>query len=163
MSELTHFDSEGKAIMVDVGEKDSTRRVAVARGAVRMQPETLTRILENRVEKGDVFAVARLAGIMAAKKTSDLIPLCHPLLINSVTVEFTPDQDNASIGIEACVKVNGQTGVEMEALTAVSVAALTIYDMCKAVDKAMTIDCVRLAEKKGGRGGHFVNPGESTK
>jgi cyclic pyranopterin phosphate synthase len=128
-----------------------------------MQPETLARILENRVEKGDVFAVARLAGIMAAKKTSDLIPLCHPLLINSVTVEFAPDLNNARVSIEACVKVNGQTGVEMEALTAVSVAALTIYDMCKAVDKAMTIDHVRLAEKKGGRSGHFVNPGESTK
>ena len=148
MSELTHFDSEGKAIMVDVGEKENTRRVAVARGEVRMQPETLARILENKVEKGDVFAVARLAGIMAAKKTSELIPLCHPLLLNSVTVEFTPDRDNASIGIEATVKVNGPTGVEMEALTAVSVAALTIYDMCKAVDKAMTIDHVRLAEKK---------------
>ena len=128
-----------------------------------MQPETLVRILENKVEKGDVFAVARLAGIMAAKKTSDLIPLCHPLLINSATVEFTPDRDNATVGIEATVKVNGQTGVEMEALTAVSVAALTIYDMCKAVDKAMTIDHVRLAEKKGGRSGHFVNHGESTK
>ena len=163
MSELTHFDNEGKAIMVDVGEKENTRRVAVARGEVRMQPETLARILENKVEKGDVFAVARLAGIMAAKKTSALIPLCHPLLINSVTVEFTPDRDNASIGIEATVKVNGQTGVEMEALTAVSVAALTIYDMCKAVDKAMTIDHVRLAEKKGGRSGYFVNPGESAR
>ena len=149
--------------MVDVGEKENTRRVAVARGEVRMQPETLARILENKVEKGDVFAVARLAGIMAAKKTSELIPLCHPLLLNSVTVEFTPDRDNASIGIEATVKVNGPTGVEMEALTAVSVAALTIYDMCKAVDKAMTIDHVRLAEKKGGRSGHFVNPGESAK
>jgi cyclic pyranopterin phosphate synthase len=163
MSELTHFDNEGKAIMVDVGEKDSTRRVAVACGEVKMQPETLVRILENRVEKGDVFAVARLAGIMAAKKTSELIPLCHPLLINSVTLEFTPDRDNATIGIKARVKVNGQTGVEMEALTAVSVAALTIYDMCKAVDKTMTIDHLRLTEKKGGRSGHFLNPGETTK
>lgn len=163
MSDLTHFDKEGKAIMVDVGEKDSSRRIAVARGEVAMQSETLQRILENRVEKGDVFAVARLAGIMAAKKTSDVIPLCHPLLINSVTVEFTPDKANARIGIEATVKVNGQTGVEMEALTAVSIAALTIYDMCKAVDKTMTIDNLRLAEKKGGRSGHFINPGESTK
>lgn len=163
MSDLTHFDKEGKAIMVDVGEKDSSRRIAVARGEVAMQSETLQRILENRVEKGDVFAVARLAGIMAAKKTSDVIPLCHPLLINSVTVEFTPDTANARIGIEATVKVNGQTGVEMEALTAVSIAALTIYDMCKAVDKTMTIDNLRLAEKKGGRSGHFINPGESTK
>lgn len=163
MGELTHFDNDGKAIMVDVGEKQSTQRIAIARGDVMMQSETLARILENRVEKGDVFAVARLAGIMAAKKTSGLIPLCHPLLINSVTVDFTPDKSNARIGIEACVKVTGQTGVEMEALTAVSVAALTIYDMCKAVDKTMTVDNVRLAEKRGGRSGHFVNPGESTK
>jgi cyclic pyranopterin phosphate synthase len=161
--DLTHFDDDGKAIMVDVGEKENTHRVAVARGVVKMQPETLARILDNRVEKGDVFAVARLAGIMAAKKTSELIPLCHPLLINSVAVEFSPDLDNASIDIEAKVKVSGQTGVEMEALTAVSTAGLTIYDMCKAVDKTMSIDNVRLVEKKGGRSGHFINPGESVK
>ena len=163
MTDLTHFDDEGKAIMVDVGEKEITQRVAVARGVVKMQPETLARILDNRVEKGDVFGVARLAGIMAAKKTSELIPLCHPLLINSVTVEFSPDPDSASIDIEATVKVSGQTGVEMEALTAVSVAGLTIYDMCKAVDKTMSIDNVRLVEKVGGRSGHFINPGESVK
>jgi cyclic pyranopterin phosphate synthase len=163
MTDLTHFDKEGKAIMVDVGNKENTSRVAVARAVVKMQPETLTRILDNRVEKGDVFAVARLAGIMAAKKTSDLIPLCHPLLLNSITVEFSPDSDNARVEIEATVKVNGQTGVEMEALTAVSIAALTIYDMCKAVDKTMTVDAVRLAEKMGGRSGHFINPGESDK
>ncbi len=163
MTDLTHFDAEGKAIMVDVGDKPSTHRIAVARGAVTMQPETLARILEDRVEKGDVFAVARLAGIMAAKKTSDLIPLCHPLLISSITVEFSPDRERSRVEIEAAVKVNGQTGVEMEALTAVSVAGLTIYDMCKAVDKTMIIDTVRLAEKKGGRSGHFVNPGESIK
>ena len=163
MTDLTHFDDEGKAIMVDVGDKENTHRVAVARGVVKMQPETLARILDNRVEKGDVFGVARLAGIMAAKKTSELIPLCHPLLINSVTVEFSPDLDNASIDIEAKVKVSGQTGVEMEALTAVSTAGLTIYDMCKAVDKTMSIDNVRLVEKKGGRSGHFINPGESVK
>ena len=163
MTDLTHFDDEGKAIMVDVGGKENTHRVAVARGVVTMQPDTLARILDNRVEKGDVFGVARLAGIMAAKKTSELIPLCHPLLINSVTVEFTPDPDSASVEIEAIVKVSGQTGVEMEALTAVSVAGLTIYDMCKAVDKTMTIDNVRLVEKKGGRSGHFINPGELTK
>lgn len=163
MTELTHFDDEGKAIMVDVGEKESTSRVAVARGEVKMQPETLARILDNRVEKGDVLAVARLAGIMAAKKTSDLIPLCHPLLINSVAVEFSTDQVNARISIEVTVKVNGQTGVEMEALTAVSTAALTIYDMCKAVDKTMIIDNVHLVEKKGGRSGHFINPGEATR
>jgi cyclic pyranopterin phosphate synthase len=147
--------------MVDVGEKESTRRVAVARGTVKMQSETLTRILDNRMAKGDVFAVARLAGIMAAKKTSDLIPLCHPLLLNSITVEFSPDSDNASVEIEATVKVTGQTGVEMEALTAVSVAGLTIYDMCKAIDKTITIDNVRLVEKSGGRSGHFINSGES--
>jgi len=163
MTDLTHFDDEGKAIMVDVGEKENTHRVAVARGVVKMQPETLACILDNRVEKGDVFGVARLAGIMAAKKTPVLIPLCHPLLINSVIVEFSPDLDNASINIEAKVKVSGQTGVEMEALTAVSVAGLTIYDMCKAVDKTMSIDNVRLVEKKGGRSGHFINPGESVK
>lgn len=161
--DLTHFDDDGKAIMVDVGEKENTHRVAVARGVVKMQPETLARILDNRVEKGDVFAVARLAGIMAAKKTSELIPLCHPLLIHSVAVEFSPDLDNASIDIEAKVKVSGQTGVEMEALTAVSTAGLTIYDMCKAVDKTMSIDNVRLVEKIGGRSGHFINPGESVK
>jgi len=163
MTDLTHFDDEGKAIMVDVGDKKNTRRVAVARGVVKMQAETLTRILDKRLEKGDVFGVARLAGIMAAKKSSELIPLCHPLLINSVTVEFSPDLDNASVEIEATVKVSGQTGVEMEALTAVSVAGLTIYDMCKAADKTMTIDNVRLVEKRGGRSGHFINPGELAK
>ena len=157
MSKLTHFDEEGQAIMVDVGDKESTRRVAVARGEVSMQPETLARILDNRVEKGDVLAVARLAGIMAAKKTSELIPLCHPLLISSVTVEFTPDPVRPRVAIEATVRVNGQTGVEMEALTAVSVAALTIYDMCKAVDRTITIDNLRLVEKMGGRSGHFIN------
>ena len=162
MTDLTHFDEEGKAIMVDVGDKDSTRRVAVARCYVTMQPETLTRILENQVEKGDVFGVARLAGIMAAKKTPELIPLCHPLLINSVTVELSPDTARSRVEIEATVKVNGQTGVEMEALTAVTVAGLTVYDMCKAVDKTMTVGNVRLVEKSGGRSGHFINPGEST-
>ncbi len=160
MTELSHFDDKGKAIMVDVGDKTITHRLAVARGEVKMLPETLARILDDRVEKGDVFNVARLAGIMAAKKTSELIPLCHPLPINSVSVDFRPDVDGARVAIEATVKVNGQTGVEMEALTAVSVAALTIYDMCKAVDKTMTIGNVRLAEKRGGRSGHFINPAE---
>lgn len=160
MTELSHFDDKGKAIMVDVGDKTITHRLAVARGEVKMLPETLARILDDRVAKGDVFNVARLAGIMAAKKTSELIPLCHPLPINSVSVDFRPDVDGARVAIEATVKVNGQTGVEMEALTAVSVAALTIYDMCKAVDKTMTIGNVRLAEKRGGRSGHFINPAE---
>ena len=160
MTDLTHFDDEGKAIMVDVGGKESTRRVAVACGEVLMQPGTLSRILDKRIEKGDVLDVARLAGIMAAKKTPDLIPLCHPLMINSVEVDFTHDTDKSLVKIKATVRVNGQTGVEMEALTAVSVAALTIYDMCKAVDKTMMIGQVRLAEKQGGRSGHFINPGE---
>ena len=160
MPELTHFDKNGQAIMVDVGEKEPTRRVAVARAEISMQPETLARILDNRVDKGDVFGVARLAGIMAAKRTSELIPLCHPLLIDSVTVEFTPDPLKSRVAIEATVKVSGRTGVEMEALTAVSAAALTVYDMCKAIDRAMTIDRLRLVEKLGGRSGHFVNQGE---
>ena len=161
MSEkLTHFNEAGKAIMVDVGDKENTRRVAVARGELRMHPDTLCRILDKRIEKGDVLDVARLAGIMAAKKTPELIPLCHPLLIDSVEVDFTPDNQESLVKIEARVCVNGRTGVEMEALTAVSVAALTIYDMCKAVDKSMTIGHVRLVEKQGGRSGHFINPGE---
>lgn len=160
MSKLTHFDADGKAIMVDVGDKETTRRVAVARGEVLMNSATLARILDKQVEKGDVLGVARLAGIMAAKKTSELVPLCHPLLINSVEVDFTPDRDKSMVVIEATVKVNGQTGVEMESLTAVSVAALTIYDMCKAVDKTMSLNNVRLVEKEGGRSGHFINHGE---
>ena len=160
MEKLTHFNKDGKAIMVDVGDKETTRRVALARGEIRMQPETLRRILDKQIEKGDVFDVARLAGIMAAKKTPELIPLCHPLMINSVVVDFAPDTEKSLVKIEAVVKVNGQTGVEMEALTAVSVAALTIYDMCKAVDKTMLIGHVRLVEKQGGRSGHFINPEE---
>lgn len=160
MSELTHFDKDGKAIMVDVADKDATSRVAIARGGVSMKPETLSRVLDNQVEKGDVFGVARLAGIMAAKKTPELIPLCHPLQLSSVSVDFTPDQEKSYVEIEARVKVVGQTGVEMEALTAVSAAALTIYDMCKAADKTMKICNVRLVEKSGGQSGHFINPEE---
>ena len=161
MSEkLTHFNAAGEATMVDVGDKNSSRRIAVARGEIRMQPDTLSRILDKRVEKGDVLGVARLAEIMAAKKTPELIPLCHPLPIDSVEVDFTPDHQESLVKIEAKVSVNGRTGVEMEALTAVSVAALTIYDMCKAVDKSMTIGPIRLAEKQGGRSGHFINPEE---
>jgi cyclic pyranopterin phosphate synthase len=157
---LTHFDSAGKAIMVEVGEKTPTRRVAVAAGEVLMQPETLRRILDDSIEKGDVFAVARLAGIMAAKKTPDLIPLCHPLLLTSVAVDFVPDPDLGRVEITATVKLTGTTGVEMEALTAVAVAGLTIYDMCKAIDKEMVIGCVRLLEKTGGKSGRFVRSGE---
>lgn len=157
MDKLTHFDAAGKAVMVDVGDKESTPRVALARGEIRMQPETLSRILDKQIEKGDVLDVARLAGIMAAKRTPELIPLCHPLLVSSVEVDFAPDAAKSLVAIEARVKVNGRTGVEMEALTAVSVAALTIYDMCKAVDKAMRIGDIRLVEKQGGRSGHFIN------
>jgi len=155
-NKLTHFDDEGKAIMVEVGEKHPTRRIALARGEVRMEEATLSRILDRGVEKGDVFAVARIAGIMAAKKTPELIPLCHPLLLTAVAIEFFPHPGQGRVEIEATVKVAGQTGVEMEALTAVSAAALTIYDMCKAVDKAMVIGEIRLMEKHGGKSGSFV-------
>jgi cyclic pyranopterin phosphate synthase len=159
-NKLTHFDADGQAIMVDVGGKGATRRRAVARGAVTMQPGTLQRILDRTVEKGDVFAVARLAGIMAAKQTPLLIPLCHPLLLTSIAIDFTPRPAAGWVEIEATVSVTGQTGVEMEALTAVTVAALTVIDMCKATDKTMTIDAVRLVEKEGGKSGHFLRPGE---
>ncbi len=152
---LTHFDAEGKAIMVEVGEKTPTRRIAVARGEVLMQEATLARILDRQVEKGDVFAIARIAGIMAAKKTPELIPLCHPLLLTSVAIEFFPHPGEGRVEIEATVKLTGTTGVEMEALTAVSTAALTIYDMCKAVDKGMVIGAIRLQEKQGGKSGHY--------
>ena len=155
MSGLTHFDAKGDAQMVDVSEKDVTERVAVARGAVEMKPETLALILEGRAKKGDVLAVARLAGIMAAKRTADLIPLCHPLALAKVSVELDCDPARNRVEIEATVKVTGRTGVEMEALTAVSVAALTVYDMVKAVDKAMRISDIRLAFKDGGRTGRF--------
>lgn len=158
---LTHFDADGQAVMVDIGAKAVTRRRAVARGAVTMQPATLRRILDRGVEKGDVFAVARLAGIMAAKQTPQLIPLCHPLLLSSVTVDFAPQPAAGQVEIEATVAVTGSTGVEMEALTAVSIAALTVIDMCKAIDKTMSIDGVRLVEKVGGKSGRFLRPGEA--
>lgn len=152
---LTHFDADGHAQMVDVSGKSVTARVAVARGAIRMTPETLTMIREGRADKGDVLGIARIAGIMAAKKTADLIPLCHPLALTKVTVDLTPDPDLPGIAIEARVKTNGQTGVEMEALTAVSVAALTIYDMVKAVEKGMQITDIRLILKEGGKSGLY--------
>ncbi|ABV93543.1 molybdenum cofactor biosynthesis protein C [Dinoroseobacter shibae DFL 12 = DSM 16493] len=155
MSGLTHFDAQGAAHMVDVSDKEVTDRVAIARGAVRMAPETLAMIEGGRAKKGDVLAVARLAGIMGAKKTADLIPLCHPLPITKVALELVPDADLPGVRIEATVKTSGQTGVEMEALTAVSVAALTIYDMVKAVDKAMQLTDIRLAFKDGGKSGRF--------
>ena len=152
---LTHFDDKGAAHMVDVSGKPVTARIAVARGAVRMSLETLDLIVQGRAAKGDVLAVARLAGIMAAKRTSDLIPLCHPLPITKVAVDLTPDPSLPGVVVEATVKTGGQTGVEMEALTAVSVACLTIYDMVKAVEKSMVIEGIRLILKDGGKSGRF--------
>lgn len=154
-SPLTHFDAKGDAHMVDVSEKDVTARTATARGAVVMAPETLALVVGGRAKKGDVLAVARLAGIMAAKRTADLIPLCHPLALSKVSVELTADEARSRVEIEATVKVTGKTGVEMEALTAVSVAALTVYDMLKAADKAMRLTDIRLVHKEGGRSGRF--------
>ncbi len=156
MAKLTHLDSEGRARMVDVTEKSVTHRVAAARGTVFLRPETLALILENKVEKGDVFAVARIAGIMAAKKTPELIPMCHPLNITSVEIFLTPQEDPARVEIEAVVKVSGQTGVEMEAMTAVAACGLAIYDMCKAVDREMSVGEIRLSKKSGGKSGTFI-------
>ena len=155
MAGLTHFDKEGKAAMVDVGAKPETERVAVARGRVTMKPETLALVKAGETGKGDVLGVARLAGIMAAKRTSELIPLCHPLALSSVAVDLALDEAGSAVEIEATVKLTGRTGVEMEALTAVSVAALTVYDMCKAVDRAMTISDIRLVHKSGGKSGTY--------
>ncbi|NIQ96683.1 MAG: cyclic pyranopterin monophosphate synthase MoaC [Desulfuromonadales bacterium] len=159
MSEkLTHFDEQGNAIMVDVGDKPATKREAVAIGVVKMRPETLKRILDDQIEKGDTLNVARLAGIMAAKKTPDLVPLCHPLALSSVRIDFHAETTLGELEIRATVGVTGATGVEMEAMTAVSVAALTVYDMCKAVDRSMTLDDIRLLEKKGGKSGAWNRP-----
>ncbi|MDD3653907.1 MAG: cyclic pyranopterin monophosphate synthase MoaC [Desulfotomaculaceae bacterium] len=155
MGELTHLNELGQARMVEVGHKDVTSREAVARGEVVMRPETLKLILSGQIRKGEVFGVARVAGIMAAKHTPDLIPLCHPLMITGVDVQFSPDLEHNKVEIEARARTTGQTGVEMEALTAVSVAALTIYDMCKAVDREMVIGAVRLMYKSGGKSGVF--------
>lgn len=161
MSKLSHIDAAGAAHMVDVGKKQVTSRIAVAESIIRMQPDTAALIQENGLSKGDVIATARIAGIMAAKRTSGLIPLCHPLSITSVKIqfEFLPDM---ALRIEATVKVSGQTGVEMEALTAASVAALTVYDMAKAVDKGMEITNTRLLRKEGGKSGSYVRPHEHT-
>ncbi|MEZ7832086.1 MAG: cyclic pyranopterin monophosphate synthase MoaC [Gammaproteobacteria bacterium] len=155
MSKLTHLDSKGNAKMVDVTEKQSTHRVATASGRVRMNSETLKLIAEGGHKKGDVIAIARIAGIQAAKSCSQLIPLCHPLMLTSINMALDLDMQQNSVLINATCKVNGQTGVEMEALTAVSVAALTIYDMCKAVDKNMVIEGICLDEKLGGKSGHY--------
>jgi len=158
MTTLTHLDATGAANMVDVSDKDITHRRAVAEGCVVMQPQTLALIRQGDAKKGDVLGTARLAGIMAAKKTHDLIPLCHPLLISKVNVDCVLDETLPGIRVTAEVKVSGQTGVEMEALTAVSVACLTIYDMVKAADRAMRIENIHLREKSGGRSGHFQKP-----
>lgn len=155
MSKLTHLDDQGRARMVDVSAKDVTVREATARGRIAMTAETLAMITEGRAKKGDVLAAARIAGIMAAKKTHELIPLCHPLMIASVALDFTPDTAGHAIDVAATVRVEGKTGVEMEALTAVSVACLTIYDMCKSADRAMRIGDIRLTEKSGGKSGHY--------
>jgi cyclic pyranopterin phosphate synthase len=156
MGKLSHLDEQGRAKMVDVSDKDTTSRIAVARGSIHMRAETLELILDDKIEKGDVFAVARVAGIMAAKKTAELIPMCHPLNITSVEIDLMPGDNPARVDIEATVRVNGKTGVEMEAMTAVSVAGLTIYDMCKAVDREMSIGEIRLVKKSGGKSGTFI-------
>lgn len=153
---LTHLDEKGQARMVDVSAKAHTERAATATATIFMQPETLQMIVEGKHKKGDVMATARIAGIMAAKRTPDLIPMCHPLMITSVKVELTPNMENSSVEIEATCKTVGQTGIEIEALTSASTAALTLYDMCKAVDRGMVIDQVKLLEKVGGKSGHWT-------
>ena len=155
MSELTHLDSDGNAHMVDVTDKQQTSRSATAEAAVKMSAATLDMVIKGEHKKGDVFGVARIAGIQAAKKCSDLIPLCHPLMLSSIDVEFQIDEKNSQVLIQSTCKLKGQTGVEMEALTAVSVAALTIYDMCKGVEKGIRIESVGLVEKIGGKSGHW--------
>ncbi len=156
---LSHLDSKGQARMVDVSAKEQTEREARAMAVIRMLPETLQLIVEGKHKKGDVMATARIAGIMAAKRTPDIIPMCHPLMLTSVKVELVPNLQNSSVEVIAICKLVGQTGVEMEALMAASAAALTLYDMCKAVDKGMIIDQVQLLEKKGGKSGHWVRQG----
>ena len=158
MSDFTHFGPDGQALMVDVGDKPDSERVAVAKGIVTMSAETLAKIRDGGVKKGDVLSVARLAGIMGAKRTPDLIPLCHPLALTSVRVDLELDSERSGVEITATCKLRGRTGVEMEALTAVAVAALTVYDMCKAVDRAMTIGELRLVHKSGGKSGTFEAP-----
>lgn len=155
---LSHLNDKGEARMVDVSAKDVTSRTAIAEGFVAMAPETLDLILEGKAEKGDVVATARVAGIMGAKRTHELIPLCHPLPVTQVKLDFTPSRDPSGIAVRAAAKVEGKTGVEMEALTAVSVACLTLYDMCKAVDRAMSFSGIRLVEKTGGRSGDYRAP-----
>ena len=155
MSDFTHFDNDGNAIMVDVSDKSQTERIASAKGSVIMQPETLALIMEGNLKKGNVLGVAQLAGIMGAKQTPNLVPLCHPLVLTSVKVELTCNLATNAVDISATCKLKGRTGVEMEALSAVSIAALTVYDMCKAVDKGMHLTNIRLVNKSGGKSGVF--------
>ena len=159
MSDFTHFDEQGRAIMVGVGDKAETRRVAVAAGRIAMQPATFAMIRDGTTKKGDVIGVARLAGIMASKRTADLIPLCHPIFLTKVSLDFSLIEADSAVDCTATAETVGRTGVEMEALTAVSVALLTIYDMCKAVDRGMVIESVRLLEKLGGKSGHWRGEG----
>jgi len=156
MGKLTHFDREGRARMVDVGGKTPTRRIAVVSGKVIMKPQTLRRIIDKKIEKGDVLSVARVAGIMAAKRTGEIIPLCHPLSIDTVEINFQPDAKQSEVRIETTVKSTGKTGVEMEAFVATAAAALTIYDMCKAVDRGMKMSEIMLLRKSGGKSGTYI-------
>jgi len=158
MADLTHFDASGRARMVDVSAKDVTTRIAIAGGEIHMQPETLKHIQQGKLKKGDVLAVADVAAVMGAKKTPDLIPMCHPLMLSGIDVSFTELEEHCGLRVEVSVKCNGKTGVEMEALTAVSTALLTIYDMCKAVDKGMRLTNIQLEEKKGGKSGDWQRP-----
>lgn len=161
MSKLSHFDESGKAAMVDVSDKAETTRIAVAKGSIRMAPETLALIKQGTAEKGDVLGIARVAGIMAAKRTHDLIPLCHPLPLTKVSIDFDLNEEGSAVDITATTKVTGKTGVEMEALTAASIAALTIYDMVKAADKKMVIGQIYVATKQGGKSGSHAFDGET--
>ncbi len=160
MAKLSHFDREGRARMVDVSAKPVTKRAAKASGRVLMKPQTLRRIVNKEIEKGDVLAVARVAGIMAAKHTGEIVPMCHPLTLDSVEIQFQPDDRRSEVQIEARVKSTGKTGVEMEALMATAAAALTIYDMCKAVDRGMIISDIKLLKKSGGKSGTYIRPAE---
>ena len=160
MDELTHIDKNGRPRMVDVGAKEDTKRIAVAKGTVYMKPETLQRIKDGTMAKGDVLSVAQTAGIMAAKNTSSAIPMCHNIMITGVEMDFILDETNSAIHIEACASTIGKTGIEMESLHAVSVAALTTYDMCKAIDRGMKITDIRLVKKSGGKSGDYTNEGE---
>lgn len=161
MKDLTHFNAAGEAHMVDVGAKADTERLAIAAGCIRMQPETLARIRAGDHKKGDVLGIARIAGIMAAKRTADLIPLCHPLALTRVELDLWTEAEPPTVQVRATAATRGPTGVEMEALTAVQVALLTVYDMCKAVDRGMTLEHIRLIEKRGGKSGHWIREGDA--